>query len=138
MSATRDLQVGSADRLGERRSLGKVPLGVVEPPAPGLDDPEVHQRDSTQLGTPRGRFVRLVCDRSVEQVHLLDYFRELTAAPCQRQPQGRDGHREAPTASRRSALDMRFGQRELSGSFLQLPLRQLNCRMRQSQLRMIG
>ena len=53
-------------------------------------------------------------DRRIEQVHLLDDFRELTAAPRQRQPQGRDGHREATTASRRSALDVGLGQRQLS------------------------
>ena len=45
MRATRDLQVGSADRLGERGSLGEVPLGVGESPGPRLDDPEIQQRD---------------------------------------------------------------------------------------------
>ncbi len=74
MRATRDLEVGSADRLGERGSLGEVPLGVGESPGPRLDDPEIQQRDSPQLTTHRDLFVRFVCDRSIEQVHLLDHF----------------------------------------------------------------
>ena len=138
MRATRDLEVGPADRLGERGSLGKVPLGVVESPRPRLDDPEIQQRDCPQLTAHRDRFARFVRDRGIEQVHLLDDFRELTAAPCQRQPQGRDRHREAPAASRRSALDVGLGQRQLSGRLLQPPLVQLNCRMSQRQVRMIG
>ena len=74
MRATRDLQVGSADRLGERGSLGEVPLGVGESPGPRLDDPEIHQRDSAQLTAHRDLIARFVCDRSIEQVHLLDHF----------------------------------------------------------------
>src|SRR5207302_5343705 len=68
----------------------------------------------------------------------LDYLRELTTTPCERQPQRGDGHREAPAASWRSALGVGLGQRQLSNRFLQPPLRELNCRMSQSQLRMIG
>ena len=99
MRATRDLEVGSADRLGELGSLGKVPLGIGESPRPRLDDPEIHQRDRPQLTAHRDQLARFVCDRSIEQVHLLDHFRELAATPCQRQPQGRDGHREAAAAA---------------------------------------
>jgi hypothetical protein len=75
VGTTRDLQVGSANRLGKLGSLGEVALGVVESSGPHLDDPKIHQRDSPQLGAHRGRFVRLVCDRSIEKVHLLEYFR---------------------------------------------------------------
>ena len=138
MCATRDLEVGSADRLGERGSLGEVPLGVGESPGPRLDDPEIHQRDSPQLAAHRDQLARFVCDRSIKQVHLLDHFRELTAAPCQRQPQRRDRHREATAASRRGALDVGLGQRQLSSRFLQPALCQLNRRVSQRQLRMIG
>jgi hypothetical protein len=49
VSATRDLEVGPADLLGERGALGKVPLGIVESPGPRLDDPEIQQRDRPQL-----------------------------------------------------------------------------------------
>ena len=122
MSATRDLEVGPADRLGERGALGKVPLGIVESPRPRLDDPEIHQRDSPQLTAHRDLLARFVCDRSVEQVHLLDHLGELTATACQRQPQRRDGHREAPAAGRRGALDVGLGQRQLSSRFLQPPV----------------
>ncbi len=82
MRATRDFEVWSADRLGERGSFGEVALGVDESPRPRLDDPEIHQRDSPQLATHRDQFARFVCDRSIKQVHLLDHFRELTATPC--------------------------------------------------------
>src|SRR3954453_7345374 len=58
VSGTRDLEVGPADRLGERGALGKVPLGIVESPRPRLDDPEIHQRDSPQLTSHRYRFTR--------------------------------------------------------------------------------
>jgi hypothetical protein len=91
----------SADRLGERGSLGEVPLRVGESPRPRLDDPEIQQRDPPQLTAHRDRFARFVCDRSVEQIHLLDYFNELPATPCQRQPQRRDCHRQVAAASRR-------------------------------------
>ena len=60
MGATHDLQVGSPDRLGQRRSLREVPLSVDESPRPRLDDPEIQQGDSPQLTTHRdlrGRFV---------------------------------------------------------------------------------
>ena len=46
MRTARDLQVRSADRLGERGSLGEVPLCVGESPRPRLDDPEIQERDS--------------------------------------------------------------------------------------------
>ena len=138
MRATRDLQVGPADRLGERGSLGEVPLGVGESPGPRLDDPEIQQRDSPQLTAHRDRVARFVRDRSIEQVHLLDHFTELTAAPRHRQPQRRDRHREAAAASRRSALDVGLGQRQLSSRLLQPPLVQLSCRVSQRQVRMIG
>src|SRR3954447_1535327 len=36
VSATRDLEVGPADRLSERGALGEVPLGIVESPRPRL------------------------------------------------------------------------------------------------------
>jgi hypothetical protein len=58
MRATLDLQVGPADRLGERGALGKVPLGIVESPRPRLDDPETHQRDPPQLAAHRDRLAR--------------------------------------------------------------------------------
>ena len=138
MRATRDLQVGPADRLGERGSLGEVPLGVGESPGPRLDDPEIQQRDSPQLTAHRDLIVRFVRDRSIEQVHLLDHLRELTATPCQRQPQRRDRHREATAAGGRGALDVGLGQRQLSSRLLQPPLVQLGCRVSQRQVRMIG
>ena len=115
-----------------------MPLGVVESPGPRLYDSQVHQRDPSQLTTRRDLFVRFVCDRHIEQVHLFDYLRELTTTPCQRQPQRGDGHREAPAASWRSALGVGIGQRQLSSRFLQPPLGELNCCMSQGQLRMIG
>src|SRR6185369_5943410 len=91
----------------------------------------------TQLTAYRDRFVRSLRDRRFEQVHLLDYFRELTAASCERQSQGRDCDREAAAGGRR-VLDVGLGQRQLSRRLLQPPVRQLNCRMSQSQLGMIG
>ena len=115
-----------------------MPLGIGESPGPRLDDPEIHQRDCPQLATHRDLVARFVCDRSIEQVHLLDYFAELTATPCERQPQRRDRHREAAAASRRSALDVGLGQRQLSSRFLQPSLVQLACRVSQRQVRMIG
>src|SRR3954454_21517434 len=60
VSATRDLEVGPADRLGERGALAEVPLGIVESPRPHLDDPEIQQRDSPQLTAHRDRFARFV------------------------------------------------------------------------------
>ena len=72
------------------------------------------------------------------QVQPLDHFRELTATPRERQPQRRDGHREAAAASRRDALDVGLGQRQLRGRFLQPPVCQLNRRVSQRQLRMIS
>ena len=138
VSATRDLQVRPADRLGERSSLREVPLGIVESPGPRLGDPEIQQRDSPQLTTHRGRFVRFVGDRGIEKVHLLDHFRELTAAPRQRQPQGSDGHRQTAAASRWRALDVGLGQRQLSDRFLQPALVQFVCRVSQRQVGMIG
>ena len=82
MGATGDFQIGAADRLGERGALGEVPLPVGESPRPRLDDPEIQQRDSRELTTHRDRFARFVCDRSIEQIHLLEDFTELTATPC--------------------------------------------------------
>src|SRR5256886_17165744 len=96
--AARDLYVGSADRPGERRSLGEVALGVLEPPRPCLDDPEIHQRDCPQLTAHPDLFARFVSDRSLQKVHLLHGFRELSAAPCECQPTGRDRYRKAPAA----------------------------------------
>ena len=113
-------------------------LGVVKSPRPCLDDPEIHQRDCPQLATHRDLLARFVCDRSLEQVHLLHGFHELPAAPCQCKPQGRDRHREASAAVGRDALNVELTQRQLSSRFLQPPLRQLNCRVSQSQLGMIG
>src|SRR6266404_7835595 len=113
MRATRDLEVRSADRLGKRGSLGEVPLSISEAAGPHLDNPEIQQRDCPQLTTHRDLIVRPVCDRSIEQVHLLDYFVELTATPCHRQPQRRDCHREATAASRWSTLEVSLGQRQL-------------------------
>ena len=100
VSATRDLEVWPADRLGERGALGKVPLGIVESPRPRLDDPEIHQRDSPQLTAHRDRLARFARDRSVKHVQLLDHLGELTAAACQRQPQRRDGHRRGAGGGR--------------------------------------
>ena len=60
MRATRDLEVGSADRPGERGALGEVPLSVGESPGPRLDDPEIQQRDRPQLTTHRDPIVRFV------------------------------------------------------------------------------
>ena len=71
-------------------------------------------------------------------MHLLDHFAELAAAPCERQPQGRDGHRQAAAASRRSALDVGLGQRQLSSRFLQPSLVQLIRRVSERQVGMIG
>src|SRR5258708_24442490 len=104
MRTTRDLYVGSADRLRQRRSLGQVPLGVVELARPRLDDPEVNQRDCPQLTSHHDRLVRSVCDRSIKQVRLLDHFRELAATPCERQPKGRGRYRKTAAASRWDAL----------------------------------
>ena len=137
VSATCDLEVRPADRLGERSALGKVPLGIVESPRPRLDDPEIQECDSTQLTAHRDRFARIFGNRSVEQIHLVDHFAELTAAPCQRQPQRRDRHRQAAAASRRSALDVGLGQCQLSGRLLQPALIDLSRRVGQRQVRMI-
>jgi hypothetical protein len=129
MGATGDFQVGPADRLGERGSLGEVPLRVGESPRPRLDDPEIQQRDSPQLTSHRDRFARFVSDRRIEQIHLLDDFTELPAAPCERQLQRRNCHHQAAAASRRSALDVGLGQRQLSSRLLQPALVQLCCRV---------
>ena len=87
-----------------------------------------HQRMTSAHFSARDRrdlIVRIVRDREIEQVHLLDYFSELTATPCQGQLQGRDCHREAAAARRRSALDVRLGQRQLRSRLLQPSLVQL-------------
>lgn len=84
MRATRDLHVRSADRLGERGSLGEMALGVGKPPRPCLDDPEVQQCDRPQLAVDRNRIVRIVGDRRIKQLHLVDDLCELAAASCQR------------------------------------------------------
>ena len=123
---------------GRARRPREVALGIGEPPGPRLDDPEIQQRDSTKLAAHRDRSARLVGDRRVEQVHLLDHVAELTAAPRQRQPQRRDRHRQAAAASRRSALDVGLGQRQLSGRLLQAPLVQLGGRVSQRQVGMVA
>src|SRR6267154_2437300 len=122
MCATRDLEIGSADRLRERGALGEVPLRVLESPGPYLDDPEIHQRYRSQLTAHRDLVARFVGRRAVKQVHLLHYFGEPTAAACQRQPQRCDREREATTTGRRGDLDVGFGQRQLSSGFLKLQL----------------
>jgi hypothetical protein len=81
MRATRDLEVGSADRPGELCSFGQVALGVRESPGPGLDDPEIQERDCAAFATHRNLIVRFIRDRSVEQVHLVDHVAEPTATP---------------------------------------------------------
>src|SRR4051795_12889081 len=50
MRATGDLKVGQADRLGEGRPLGEVPLSVGESRRPPLHDPE---RPTPQLRLDR-------------------------------------------------------------------------------------
>ena len=138
MGATRDLEIGPPDRPSKRGAFGKVPLGIVESPRPRLDDPEVQQRDRPQVAPQCDRSARLVRDRSVEQVHLLDHLRELAAPPCQRQPQSCDAHREASTASRRSALEVGLRQGQLSGRFREAPVVQLIRRVSERQVGMIG
>src|SRR5439155_20839758 len=135
MCATRDLQIGSADRLRERGALGEVPLRGVESPGPCLDDPEIHQRDPPQLTAYRDLVARFVCRRGAKQVHLLHYFGELTAPTCQRQPQRCDRDREATAAGRRGALDVGLGQRYLSSGFLQPALPELTRRVSHRNVR---
>ena len=60
MRATRDLEVGPADRPGELCPLGKVTLSIVESTRPRLDDPEIQQRDRPQIATHRDLIVGLV------------------------------------------------------------------------------
>jgi hypothetical protein len=138
MRAASDLEVGPPDRLGECSSLGEVPFSVGESPSPCLDDPEIQQCDCPQLAVHRDRIVRVVVDRSIEQVHLLEHCRELSVTSCQRQPQRRNRHGEAEASSRRSALDVSLGQRQLSSRFLQSSLVHVSCRVGQRQVRMIG
>ena len=113
MSAARDFEIRPADPLSEHGSLREMPLGVNESARPGLNDPEIQQRDSPQLAPHRVRIARRLGNRSVEQLHLFDDFTELTATPRERQPQGRDRHRQTAVVSRGSALDVRLGQRQL-------------------------
>src|SRR4029079_11443682 len=67
VSATCDLEIRPADRLRELGALGKVPLGVVESPRPRLHDPEIQQRNRTQLTAHRDTFVRSLSDRRSKQ-----------------------------------------------------------------------
>ena len=53
MGATRDLQVGPADRSSEVGSLGEVPIGIDQSPGPRLDDPEIQERDGPKLAAHR-------------------------------------------------------------------------------------
>ena len=138
MRTTRHLEIGSADRVRQGGSLRQVPVGIVETPGPGLDDPKIHQRDGSQLTSHHDRLVRSGRDRRVQQVHLLDHFRKPTASPGQRQPLGCGCYRQTAAASRRDALAVRLGERQLSRGFVQLALRQLNGRVGQGQLRVVG
>src|SRR5713101_4577478 len=101
---------------------------------PRLDDSKVHQRDCAQLSVHPDQVARPICCRSIEQIYLLDYFRELAAAPCERQLQGRMCYREAAAAGRRCAHHVGFSRRQLSRCLLQPSLRKLRRCVSQSQL----
>ena len=89
-------------------------------------------------GRARGGYSACRLSRGIEQVHLFDYFGELAAPPCQRQPQGRMCNRQATATSRRRAFQVGFSHYQLSRRILQPSLGELGCRVSQSQLRMLS
>ncbi len=117
-----DLEVGPADLPGQRGALPQVAFGVGQTGRrPRLGRPQVQQRQRPQVAAQRDVLVGLPAERRGQEGDLLKDAAQVTAAPGQRHPHGRDRQLQATPAIRRRRLGVRLRHRQVGGRVVEPP-----------------